>query len=834
MLTLPIDTVLPAIRDALAARPNLVLSAPPGAGKTTRVPPALLSPSWSAQGTPGGRIILLQPRRLAARAAAQRMAEQMGEAVGETVGYRVRLDRRVGPKTRIESVTTGLFLRQLQGDPELKGIAAILFDEFHERSLDGDLALALALESQASLRPDLRLLVMSATLDIAALGALLPDASTLSSEGRVFPVALRHLGDPSGRMAERIEDRVTKAVLQAIADEPGDALVFLPGLAEIRRVQAALEDRLSNDDFAVLPLHGDLPLSEQDLALKPDRNERRKIVLATSIAETSLTIDGIRLVIDSGQKRLPQFDPTTGMTRLATTRVSLAAANQRRGRAGRTAPGICYRLWGEATERAFAPYDPPEILSADLAPLALELGAWGTTDPKQLALLDQPPEAPLAQARDLLRRLGALDARHRTTPHGKAMAEIGTHPRLAHMMLTAKEQGRGSLACDLAALLSERDLVKGRASDADLRHRLDLLHGEGSAERGARDRIRRSAEAWRKQLGVAHDRNPDRSAIGAVVALAYPDRLAQRRGGPGQYRLSNGKGARLTETDPLAREDFLAIAALDGDRREARIFLAAPLTLAEIEADFEAAIETVEVIAWNSRLETVAAKSERRLWSLVLEERALATPSGDAVVAAMVGGIRAMGLAALPWTPELESFRQRVAFLRAAEGEGGAWPDLSDTALLAGLEIWLAPFLAGVTRRAHLARLDLKAALEAQLDWKLKKRLDEAAPTHVAVPSGSRIALDYSDPAAPVLAVRLQEMFGAVDTPRLAGGRVPLVLHLLSPARRPVQVTRDLASFWKNGYAAVRADLRGQYPKHSWPDDPLQAAPTARAKPRPR
>ena len=758
----------------------------------------------------------------------------MGEAVGETVGYRVRLDRRIGPKTRIESVTTGLFLRQLQGDPELKGIAAILFDEFHERSLDGDLALALALESQASLRPDLRLLVMSATLDIAAIGALLPDASILSSEGRAFPVALRHLGDPSGRATERIDDRITKAVLQAVAEEAGDALVFLPGLAEIRRVQAALEDRLSNNDFTVLPLHGDLPLAEQDLALKPDRNGRRKIVLATSIAETSLTIDGIRMVIDSGQKRLPQFDPTTGMTRLATTRVSLAAANQRRGRAGRTAPGICYRLWGEATERAFAPYDPPEILSADLAPLALELGAWGTTDPKQLTLLDQPPEAPLAQARDLLRRLGALDPQHRATPHGKAMAEIGTHPRLAHMMLKAKDQGRGALACDLAALLSERDLVKGRAADADLRHRLDLLHGEGGAERGARDRIRRSAEAWRKQLGVTHDRNPDRSAIGAVVALAYPDRLAQRRGGPGQYRLSNGKGARLAETDPLAREDFLAIAALDGDRREARIFLAAPLTLAEIEADFEAAIETVETIAWNPRSETVEAKRERRLWSLVLEERALATPSGDAVVAALVDGIRAMGLAALPWTPDIESFRQRVAFLRVAEREGGAWPDLGDTALLASLETWLAPFLAGVTRRAHLARLDLKVALEAQLDWKLKKRLDEAAPTHIAVPSGSRIALDYSDPAAPVLAVRLQEMFGAVDTPRLAGGRVPLLLHLLSPARRPVQVTRDLASFWKNGYAAVRADLRGQYPKHAWPDDPLQAAPTARAKPRGR
>jgi ATP-dependent helicase HrpB len=832
MNRLPIDSVLPEIRAALAERLNLVLSAPPGAGKTTRVPPALLSPVWTSPGANAGRIILLQPRRLAARAAAQRMAEEMGETVGETVGYRVRLDRRIGPKTRIESVTTGLFLRQLQGDPELKGVAAILFDEFHERTLDGDLALALALESQQGLRPDLRLVVMSATLDTAAIATLLPDAATVASEGRTFPVETRHLGDPAGRGIERIEDRVVRAVLQATQEESGDALVFLPGLAEIRRVQAALQDRLA--DCAILPLHGDLPLPEQDLALKPDARGRRKIVLATSIAETSLTIDGIRLVIDSGQKRLPQFDPTTGMTRLETVRVSLAAAQQRRGRAGRTAPGICYRLWSEAVERAFAPYDPPEILSADLAPFALELGSWGTTDPAQLALLDPPPDAPLAQARDLLRRLGALDAQHRATAHGKAMAELGTHPRLAHMMLKAKAQGLGSLACDLAALLSERDLVKGRSEDADLRHRLDLLHGEGSAERGARDRVRRSAEAWRKQLGVTLDRNPARHAVGAVVALAYPDRLAQRRGGPGQYRLSNGKGARLNETDPLAREEFLAVAALDGDRREARVFLAAPLTLGEIESDFAEAIETVEAIAWNARTETVEAKSERRLWSLVLEERALATPSGDAVVAAMIAGIREMGLAALPWTPEIEAWRRRIAFLRSVEGEGGDWPDLGDAALRASLEEWLAPFLSGVTRRAHLARVDLKSALEALLDWKLKKKLDEAAPTHVAVPSGSRIAIDYSDPASPVLAVRLQEMFGAVDTPRLAGGRVPLLLHLLSPARRPVQVTRDLASFWKNGYAAVRADLRGQYPKHFWPDDPLQAEPTARAKPRPR
>jgi len=844
MNTFPIDPVIPSLVSALAESPNLVLSAPPGAGKTTRVPPALLSCSWCE----GERILILQPRRLAARAAAQRMAELIGEPVGETVGYRVRLERKVGPRTRIESVTTGLFLRQLQGDPELSGVAAVLFDEFHERSLDGDLALALALEAQAGLRPDLRLLVMSATLDVDRIAALLPGAHTVLSEGRSFPIETRYLGDApthsraSGRFGERIEDRVTGAMLQAVNEESGDLLVFLPGLAEIRRTRALLEERIDADRHAILALHGDLPLAEQDLALKPDPRRRRKIVLATAIAETSLTIDGIRVVIDSGLKRLPQFDVTTGMTRLETVRISLAAADQRRGRAGRTAPGICYRLWSAATERALAPFDPPEIAAADLAPFALELGLWGTTDPAGLALLDPPPEAPLAQARDLLQRLGALDADHRTTGHGKAMAELGTHPRLAHMMLKAKAEGRGSLACDLAALLSERDLAKERRDDADLRHRLDLLHeganGRARGERGASDRIRRSADAWRRQLGIALDRDPERGAIGAVVALAYPDRLAQRRaqgsgGVPGQYRLSNGKGARLSEADPLAREDYLAVAALDGDRRDARIFLAAPLTLDEIENDFAEAIETVEVIAWNPRAETVEAKTERRLWSLVLAERPLKSPPRDAVAAAMLDGIRQMGLAALPWTAEIENLRARVNFLRSAEGAASGWPDLGDAALSETLEDWLSPHLDGVSRRTHLAGIDLKEALTGRLDWKQRKALDELAPTHVTVPSGSRIPIDYAHPV-PVLAVRLQEMFGATETPRIAGGRVPLLLHLLSPARRPLQVTQDLRSFWSNAYTAVRADMRGQYPKHHWPENPLEAEPTARAKPRPR
>jgi len=827
----PIDAVLPDLVAATEASPNLILSAPPGAGKTTRVPPALLSCSW----TGGGRIILLQPRRLAARAAAGRMADLAGEAVGETVGYRIRLDRRVGSRTRIECVTTGLFLRQLQGDPGLGGVAAILFDEFHERSLDGDLALALALEAQAAIRPDLRLIVMSATLDTVRVASLMPGARSVTSEGRSFPVATRHLGDaPALRSHERAEDRVARAILQAIAEEPGDVLAFLPGLAELRRVRAALEERLATDAYAVLLLHGDLPLEEQDLALRPDAFGRRKIVLATSIAETSLTIDGIRIVVDSGLKRLPHFDPATGMTRLETGRVSLAAADQRRGRAGRTAPGLCYRLWSEASERALAAFDPPEILSADLAPFALELGLWGTTDVAELALLDPPPEAAFAQARDLLHRLEALDGRHRATAHGKAMAELGTHPRLAHMMLIAKTRGQGALACDLAALLSERDPIKARAGDADLRSRLDLLEGgTGGFDRSARDRVRRAAEAWRKQLGIPAAGVRDRAAAGSVVALAYPDRIAQQRGGPGQYRLSSGKGARLAETDPLAREPFLAVATLDGDRREARIFLATPLTLAEIEEDFAAEIEMVESIAWNPRAEAVEAKTERRLWSLVLDERTLAAPPKEALAAAMLDGIRQMGVAALPWTPEAEGFRARVGFLRGLDGGESAWPDLSDAALLETLDDWLTPFLDGVSRRAHLARLDLMTALRTQLDWRQAKALDTLAPTHIQVPSGSRVAIDYSQPV-PVLGVRLQEMFGAAETPCIAGGKVPLLLHLLSPARRPVQVTRDLTSFWKNGYAAVRADLRGQYPKHFWPDDPLQAEPTARTKPRPR
>lgn len=835
---LPIEPLLPEIAAALAAAPNLVLEAPPGAGKTTLVPLALKDAAWLR----GGKIIVLEPRRLAARSAAKRMADLLGEEVGETVGYRVRLDRKVGPKTRIEVVTTGLFLRQLQADAELPGIAAVLFDEFHERAIDSDLALAFCLEAQAALRDDLRLLVMSATLDGAAIANLLPDVRRLTSEGRVFPVETRYLGDDP---TARIEDRMASAIRQALAEEAGDLLAFLPGTAEIRRVETRLGDL--GPDRVILPLYGDLPLPEQDKAVRRDPQGRRKIVLATSIAETSLTIEGMRIVVDSGLRRVPRFDPVSGMTQLATTKVSIAAATQRRGRAGRTAPGVCYRLWSAASERALPAFEQPELLAVDLAPLALELATWGINDVATLKLLDAPPEAALAQARELLQDLEAVDAAFLATPHGKVMAALGVHPRLAHMMVRAKERDLGAVACDIAAVLSERDPL--RNGDADLRDRLDLLQergrGLGKADRALTERIKQSARDWRRQLGidvVAARNGEARESAGAVLALAYPDRLAQKRGrtpdGLESFRLSHGRGAVLSAHDPLAQTDYLAIGSLDGDKRAARIFLAAPITREEIETDFATQIIDETIVGWNPRSELVEAKRQRRLWSLVLEEKPLKELPRGQVAAAMLEGVRQMGLASLPWTPELQSLRARIAFLRRLQEEGQKfkwdWPDFSDAALLARAGDWLLPYLDAMTRRAHLVNLDLREALLSGLDWQQRQALDQLAPTHLDVPSGSHLPLDYASGEVPVLAVRLQEMFGATDTPRIADGKVEVLLHLLSPARRPVQVTRDLKSFWANGYRAVKADLKGQYPKHYWPEDPLVAEPTARAKPRPR
>jgi ATP-dependent helicase HrpB len=821
---LPIAAALPALRQAMQTSPNVVLEAPPGAGKTTVVPLVLQSEAWLA----GRRIVMLEPRRLAARAAARRMAALLGEAVGETVGYRIRLDTRVGPRTRIEVVTEGVLTRMIQDDPGLDGIGLVIFDEFHERSLNADLGLALCLEAQAGLRDDLKLLVMSATLDGEPVARLMGGATRVTAEGRSYPVDIRWLDRPFGG---RFEDAVAALVARAVTEQPeGDVLVFLPGQGEIRRVTARLAERAL--PVLVAPLYGDLPQAAQDAALarQPDR---RKVVLSTAIAETSLTIEGVRVVVDGGQMRLPRFDPNGGMTRLVTVPVSRASAEQRRGRAGRLGPGVCYRLWTEAAHRALPAYTPPEISDADLAPLALELARWGVSEPNRLAWLDPPPAASHAQATELLRRLGALDGDARITPHGRRMAELGLHPRLAHMVLAGKALGLGPLACEVAALLSERDILRSER-DADLRLRVEALRAPGGSgiDRGGAQRARETARQLRRQLRLAaEDGNVDET--GRVLAFAYPDRIALRRPGGGlQYRLANGRGAFFAEPEPLATEDALAIAELDGERREARIFLAAPLALAAIEQDFAEQIVAADTIAWDPREQVVAARRQRRLGELALSDERLADPPRDQVLAAMLDGIRDMSLACLPWSDASEDLRQRVAFLRRIDGEE-AWPDLSDAALLASLDHWLGPWLEGISRRAHLSRLDMMAVMTAMLSWEQGQTLAAQAPTHIAVPSGSRVRIGYAAEEA-VLAVRLQEMFGLPETPRVAGGRVPLTLHLLSPARRPVQVTRDLASFWANTYKQVKADLKGQYPKHYWPEDPLQAEPTARAKPRGR
>ena len=827
MTALPVDAVMGELLATLAARPNAVLEAPPGAGKTTKVPLALLDAPW----VQGRKILMLEPRRIAARAAARRMAQLRGESVGETVGYRVRMDSRVGPATRIEAVTDGIFARRIQRDPALEDVAAVIFDEFHERGLESDLGLALALEAQANLRPDLRLLVMSATLDGVAVARLLGDAPVVSSQGRVFPVAVEWGERPAMR---DVPDATARTVRRALAAGPGDALVFLPGVAEIRRTAERLGGL--GPEFDVMPLYGDLPAEAQDRAIRPSVPGRRKIVLATSIAETSLTIDGVAIVVDSGLKRAPRFDPRTGMSRLDTVRVSQASAEQRRGRAGRLAPGTCWRLWGEAEHRQLALFDRPEIADADLAPLALELAAWGIADPAALPLLDPPPAAAFAQARALLAELGAVDGRGRITPHGRAMAELAAHPRLAHMMLAAKARGAAGLAAEIAALVEERDVLRG-CREADMRLRLELVRGHREArapagttlDKGALARVREAARVWRRRLD-ANDAPTGLAEAGALLAFAYPDRIGRRRGASAGYVLANGRGAHFAEPEPIAAEDWIVAADLDGAARDARVFAALPTSLAAIEADFADRIATERIVEWDPRAEAVVAVLRRRLGELTLDEKPLKDLTDDERSAAMIAGIRAMGLSCLPWNDGIETLRRRVALLRRVEGDA-AWPDLSDAALLAALEDWLGPHLGKASRRAHLAGLDLREALLSGLDWGKRKALDAKAPTHVEVPTGNRIALDYSaDP--PVLAVRLQEMFGCRDTPTLADGKVRVVLHLLSPARRPVQVTQDLAGFWTGSYREVKRDLKGQYPKHVWPDDPLAAAPTARAKPR--
>ncbi len=799
---LPVAEALPHLEAALAAGRNAVLVAPPGAGKTTVVPLTLLGAPWRGE----GKIIVLEPRRLAARAAARRMAALLGEAVGERVGVATRLERSVGPATRIEVVTEGLLVRRLQADPGLDGVAAVLFDEVHERSLDADLALALCRDLQAGLRPELRLVAMSATLDGAAFSRLLGDAPVIESAGRMFPVRIEHALSDLAHPRE-LAEAAARAARRALAASLGDVLVFLPGMAEIRRAEEALADAPA----IVRPLHGELDPAAQDLALRPDAEGRRKIILATSIAETSLTVEGVDAVVDGGFRRAPRFDAGTGLTALATRRISRAAAEQRAGRAGRLRPGIAFRLWTEAAHRGLAAQETPEILEADLAPLALDLAAWGA-DVSSLAFLDPPPAGALAAARALLASLGALDAVGAITARGRQMARLSAHPRLAAMMVSAGEDT--PLAADLAALLEERDPLRGegREAPADIRLRLGRLAGAGA----------RAAQQHRRRLGVARTAAADEAHAGRLLATAFPDRVAMaRENDPGSYLLASGRGARLSPADSLAREPFLAVAALDLSGREARIRLAAPIARSEIEALFGGAIERATEVGWDDRAGAVRARRRTRLGALVLEEAAVAEVAEEAITAALCEGIAARGLAVLPWTDAARRLQARVGLMRAAEGE--AWPDLSDGALAATLSDWLGPHLAGRRTLADLAGLDLAAILRGLLGHRAAL-LDAAFPSHVTLANGQRAAVDYTrDP--PVVSARAQAFYGMAAAPRIGGGKIPLAVELLSPAGRPIAITRDLAAFWKGGWADVRKDMRGRYPKHAWPEDPGSTAP---------
>lgn len=838
MSSLPIDAALPALLQAFRDRDEVVLQAPPGAGKTTRVPLALLQEEWLQ----GQTIVMLEPRRLAARAAAERMAAELGERVGETVGYRIRLESKVGPATRIEVVTEGILARRLYEDPSLEGVGLVIFDEFHLRNLDADLALALTLNGRELFREEspLKVLMMSATLEGERLSRLLDDAPIISSHGRMYPVST--IWGRSYQPGEFVEPRVIQTVLDALDEQGGSALVFLPGQAEIRRVHQGLMDGLGErKDILLCPLHGELDLSAQRLAIDPSPAGIRKVVLATNIAETSITIEGVRVVIDAGLERSPRFDPRSGMTRLDTQRISKASATQRAGRAGRLEPGVCYRLWSEAQHEHMAGFSAPEIQQADLAGLALQLSRWGVV-PTQLKWLDIPPAAAFTQARDLLSRLGALQADGNLSKHGQAMAELPAHPRIAHLLMRGHELGLASLACNIAALLGERDIQRG--GGADLHIRLSILTGEQRAQRGEQggaQRARQLAKQYRSFLrGNATDavRDPGHSRwVGCLLALAYPDRIAQqRRPGGAEYRLSNGRAAVFTEPDALMKHPWLVVADIGSrqGQREERIYLAVDFDPTLLENVLRSQVRQVDELDWDEREGVLRAERQLKVGELVLEAAPLNNLDEQARGEALVNYVRRKGLELLPWTPELRQWQARVGLLRSLDldtsGES-EWPDLSDAKLMETLEGWLTPYLASVSRLSHFGQLDLSSILRNQLHWSLPHQLDSQAPQTLQVPSGSNIRIDYSE-QPPILAVRLQELFGLAETPRIADGRKVLKLHLLSPARRPVQVTQDLANFWRTTYSEVKKDLKGRYPKHYWPDDPLVAEATARVKPR--
>jgi len=856
---LPIMQVLPELKELMRSSPAAILIAEPGAGKTTATPLAFLNEPWLA----GKSILMLEPRRLAARSAAVYMAASLDESAGQTVGYRMRMDSKVGKNTRIVVVTEGVLTRMLQSDPSLGDVGMVIFDEFHERSLHADLGLALALESQAVLREDLRILIMSATLDGARVSALLGGAPVVDCPGRTYPVETVYA---PAEGSQPLEKKAAAAVRRALLEQPGDVLLFLPGEKEIRRTQRELESGSLPEGTVLRPLYGQLPQEQQNAAVAAAVSGERKVVLATSIAETSLTIQGVRTVIDTGLRRTQVFSPRTGMPRLETVPVSKASADQRRGRAGRTAPGVCYRLWSQEEHYRLPEESVPEIMESDLAQLALELALWGVRDPAALQWLDAPPAAPFAQGAALLRQLGALDARGAVTPHGRSMAALAAHPRAAHMLLRAAALGAAPLACRLAALLGERDPFRGPASqDCDLALRVEaLLRFERSAgaDAGGADPalarvILRECRSYLAQLQAAPglsrapaaapghtparagaqpgtpadrlsmDAPVDTSLCGLLLSFAYPDRIGQKRG-EGAFLLSGGRGAAMSTGQPLERSSYIVAASVDDRAAQGRILLAAELEGALLLKHHAADITEESEVYWDSESSSVKARSRRRLGSLVLKETGHHRPSEEEAVTVLLGVIADTGLELLPWEKGTRQLRQRMTFMHALRKD---WPDMSEDALIESLGDWLKPYLHGLRSQRDLARIPLARVLEGMLDWNQRQILDKEAPTHITVPSGSRIPVDYENPAAPVLAVRLQEMFGQVDTPLLGGGRVPVVLHLLSPARRPMQVTSDLSSFWRSTYFEVKKDLKGRYPKHYWPDDPLQAAPTSRVRP---
>ncbi|WP_415881501.1 ATP-dependent helicase HrpB [Neptuniibacter sp. QD34_54] len=833
---LPIISVLPELTQALNDQNEAVLEAPPGAGKTTQAPLSLLQESWLGN----QKILMLEPRRLATKAAAERMAQMLNEKAGQTVGYRVRLDTCISEQTRIEIVTEGILTRMLQTDPSLEGYGIVIFDEFHERSLDADLGLALTLEAREYFREEtpLKILVMSATLDGEKIAKLLSDAPIVTSSGRSYPVKPFYCGEPS--QGEWLEQKLVKTVTLALAEQTGSILCFLPGMREIRKVEELLNEQLSQTEkntIAIAPLYGDLTLDEQRKAINPSDEGKRKVVLATNIAETSLTIQGVEVVIDSGLTRVAKYDPNSAMTRLHTRRISSASATQRAGRAGRLSPGVCYRLWSEGQQEQLSAFDSPEIAQADLTALALQLASWGTTDTNDLNWLDQPPAGSFQQAQTLLTQLGALNLQKQTTAHGQLMAELPAHPRLSHMLIKGSAWGLADKACRIAALLMERDPFRNEGTD--INSRLEWLATKPSFQKGVWHRIKKQEQHYHRMLSkleipseASGHKIPDQEQAAVLLALAYPDRIAQQRQNSTIYKLNNGRAANFYDQDRLSQYPWITVATLQGKQNQTndQIQLAAPLNPEWIEQFIPELIQQHEVIEWDKSQDRICAEQQTRLGTLVWESAPLESPSPETIKAAIINQIRKRGLSLLPWNDDIQAWRQRVIFLNQAvqKQSQDQWPDLSDNWLLENLEEWLAPYLNNITQLKQLKKINLSSVLQSMLPWPLPQKLDELAPERFSVPSGSKIRIDYSQ-NPPVLAVKLQEMFGCTQTPKVAN-HVALQLHLLSPARRPLQVTQDLESFWQNAYKDVQKDMKGRYPKHPWPDNPLEAIATAKTK----